>query len=243
MKLVCSVSIGNRILPTLSIKSNKKYIKSTLALCKHPKSAEYYIIHFSAQNKNGTKYDVKGNISKVLTRFISDGKATIQFSTPPHDLYIQADCIQLKGFLYLLKRVLENKLSEKELICSSMSVSPTPVKNVAPTKLLIKKRSDYPKKGFPRTLEILYINDVCRCSLDLGILQLTKLRLLDLSQNVIEFLPSELNNLPNLSELNMSWNKLGRGSSKQWSWLGGNLSRTLRLLNLSNNDLEFLQNI
>ncbi|RZB40416.1 LRR 8 domain containing protein [Asbolus verrucosus] len=239
MKLVCSVSVGNRLLPTLAINSKQKHVKSTLALCKHPNSEDYCIILFTSQNKTGTKYNVKGNISQILTRFINDGKATIQFKMPPHDLYVQSDVIQLKGFLHLLKRVLENKISPKELTYSSMSVTPVAAKDMAPKKLVIKSRSEYPSKGFPRTLESLYINNIMRCSLDKGILQLSKLKVLDLSQNCIEFIPEELNVL-HLNELNLSANSLNKATPKQWSWMGGNLSKSLVLLNLESNNLMYL---
>lgn len=101
-------------------------------------------------------------------------------------------------------------------------------------------RSDYPLKGFPRTLESLYINDIQRCGLDKGILQLSKLKILNLSNNLIEFLPEELSKLPNLKELNISHNQLGKSTLKQWQWLGGFLSKSLSLLDLTHNELNFL---
>ncbi|EFA06739.1 leucine-rich repeat protein 1 [Tribolium castaneum] len=238
MKLVCSVRVENRLLPALAIKSKQKYAQSTLALCKHPNSEDYCIILFTNQNKNGTKYGVRGNISQILTRFINDGKATIQFKMPPHDLFVQCDVLQLKSFLHLLKRVLENKISPKELTCSSMSVTPV-AKNTAPKKLVIRSRAEYPARGFPRTLESLYVNGIKRCGLDIGILRLTKLKILDLSQNCIEFIPEELNKL-HLSEVNLSQNCLNKSSPRQWAWLGGNLSKSLTLLNLESNNLKYL---
>lgn len=238
MKLLCTVSIGNRALPTLNINSKRKHVKSTIALCKNPKSNEHCLIHFTAQNKTGNKYDIKDNISSVLTKFISEGKTTIQFKSPPHDLYIQADTIQLKGFLHLLRSAIEKKTPLNQIGFSSMSV--TPAKKVAPKKLVITKRSEYPLKGFPRTLEALYINDIERCSLDKGILNLIKLKLLNLSNNCIEFLPEEFSTLPSLTELNISHNNFFKSSPKQWCWLGGNLSKNLKLLNVSDNHLKFL---
>ncbi|XP_044263778.1 leucine-rich repeat protein 1 [Tribolium madens] len=237
MKLVCSVRVGNRLLPTLALSSKQKYAQSTLALCKHPNTEDYCIILFTSQNKNGTKYGVRGNISQILTRFINDGKATIQFKAPPHDLFVQSEVIQLKSFLHLLKRVLENKIGPKELTCSSLSV--TAVKDIAPKKLVIRNRSEYPARGFPRTLESLHINDIQRCSLDRGILHLTKLKILDLSQNCIEFIPEELNQL-HLNEINLSSNCLNKSKPRQWAWLGGNLSKTLTSLNLESNNLKYL---
>lgn len=240
MKIVCNVSVGNRILPGVAINPKRRHVKSTLALCKKPKSETYCIILFSSQNKHGTKYEVNGNILKVLTRFLDEGKTTIQFKEPPHDLYIQTDSIQLKGFLHLLKRVLEGKILPNEVTLSSMTATPVSNKNIAPTKLTIKNRSEYPMKGFPRTLEELHINDIKRCSLDRGILNLKKLKILDLSNNCIEYLPEEINQLPSLSELNLSFNEFSKSSPKQWNWMGEKLSNTLKLLNLSNNELKYL---
>ncbi|KAK4885223.1 hypothetical protein RN001_001494 [Aquatica leii] len=236
MKLACSVAVGNRLQSTVN--HNKRHASSTLALCKNLKSTTYYILLFCPQYKNGNKYQLE-NLSKVLSRFVNEGKATIQFNSPPHDLYIQADPILLKSFLCLLRRTLENKLSEKDQVCCSMSITATPVKP-AVKKLVIVKRSDYPDKGFPRTLEILHINNIKRSSLDKGILQLSKLRLLDVSHNNIEYLPSELSSLPSLSELNVSHNEFGKGTLKQWLWVGGYLCKTLKILDISNNTLNFL---
>lgn len=239
MKLVCNVFVGNRSVPNQAV-MRRKHVKSTLALCKHPNTKEYSFILFNGQVKNGTKYNIKGNIKQVLTKFVNEGKCTIQLNNPPHDLFIQADTIQLKSFLHLFKKALENKLSDKDVTCSSLSVTPVRQKDMAPTKLIILKRSDYPPRGFPRTLEVLYINDIHRASLDRGILQLLRLRTLDLSNNCIEYLPQELSRLPSLKELTLSHNLLGKGRPKQWNWIDGNLAKSLVSLNLSHNELNFV---
>lgn len=240
MKLVCTVAVANRIQTTFSSKSDTKHVKSTLAICKHPKNEnDFMIIHFSLQNKTGTKYKLSNNVSNVLTRFVHEGKATIQFKEPSYNLFIKADVLQLKSFLHLLRRALENKIPTKELTLSSMSVTAVSQKNIPPKKLVIKNRSEIPIRGFPRTLEYLYINEISLAKLNIGVLQLQKLRVLDISDNCIEFLPVELNKLP-LEELNVAKNKLGNSSLKQWAWIGGPLLRSLRILNLSNNELKFL---
>ncbi|XP_018578634.1 leucine-rich repeat protein 1-like [Anoplophora glabripennis] len=242
MKIVCNVFVSNRLLPSLAVSRSRKHVKSTLALCKHPKSEEYCIILFSGQNKNGTKYSLKGNVKQVLTKFAHEGKCTIQFNKPEHDLFIQSDVIQLKGFLHILKRALENKISQNELTYSSMAVTPVKQKDIAPTKLVIAKRSDYPIRGFPRTLEELHINDIQRCGIDRGIINLVNLRILDLSNNWIEFIPEDLSNLTNLKEFNISHNILARSTPKQWNWMGGNLSKSLLLLDVSYNELTYIPN-
>ncbi|KAL3289263.1 hypothetical protein HHI36_003693 [Cryptolaemus montrouzieri] len=241
MKLVCTVTVGNRLLPIHAMKSKKKSSKSTVALCKHPKSDSYYLILFSGQDKTGIKYDLKhSNIEKVLTKFVAEGKTTIQFKSPPHDIFIQAEVLPLKCFLHLLQRILKGTISPKELSCSSLGVTPVQSKDIAPTKLVIQSRSEYPPKGFPRTLESLSIVNIRRASLDLGILRLTKLRDLNLSENCLTTLPSEFSQMSNLQSLDISNNEFHKSSRKNWDWLGGNLSKTLQSLILSNNELSFL---
>ncbi|XP_060529946.1 leucine-rich repeat protein 1 isoform X2 [Cylas formicarius] len=239
MKIACNICVVNRSLPNLA-HLKKKHVKSTLALCRHPKNKEYCLMLFSGHNKNGTKYPVNQNIKHVLTKFIHEGKCTIQIKNPEHDLYIQGDAIQIKGFLHLFKRALEGKISDKELTCSSMAVTPIKAKDIAQTKLIISRRSEYPIKGFPRTLEVLYVNNIDRCALDKGILQLFKLRVLNLSGNLIEYLPNEINKLACLKELNVSRNCLGKASLSRWSWIGGELCKSLVLLDLSRNELGFV---
>lgn len=178
----------------------------------------------------------------MLTRFLNEGKATIQFKEPPHDLYIQSEAVQLKSFLHLLRRILENKVTENERTFSSMAVTPVASKNIPQTELTIRNRSEYPIRGFPRTLEVLKIIEIGRCSLDKGILQLKKLRVLNLSHNCIRELPEALNELPALAELDLSFNEFNKCHPKRWSWMGGGLSKTLKLLNLSSNCLKILPN-
>lgn len=241
MKIVGTIFLDNRQLIGLSVKKARKYVKSTLALCRNPKNSGYCMIIFTGQDKTGRKYDIIGNIKMILTRFINEGKCSIQFKQPEHDLYVNADVIQLKGFLHLLKRILENKLTGKEITVSSLSVTPFTAKDIAPTKLTILKRSDYPTR-FSRTLEELHINDIQRCGVDKGIFNLVNLKILDLSNNCIEFIPDELNILKNLQDINFSYNNLGKSAHLKWNWLKGNLCKSLQALDISHNDLVRIPN-
>lgn len=241
MKIVCTIFVDNRQLIGLSVKKPRKYVKATLALCKSPKNSEYCMILFTSQDSTGRKYDITGNIKMILTRFIHEGKCTIQFKQPEHDFYINADVIQLKGFLHLLKRLLANKLTEKEITLSSIAVTPIKTKDIAPVKLTIIKRSEYPSR-FARTLEELHINDIQRCGVDKGIFNLVNLKILDLSNNCIEFIPDELNTLKNLRFVDFSHNNLGKSACLKWNWLKGNMPRTLQSLDLSHNGLDRIPN-
>lgn len=243
MKISCTVTVATRnlqplLLQHLNLNSRAKHSNSTLAICKHPKKNEFYVIHFSSKNKTGKKYEVTDNVLDIKLRFMLEGKVTIQFKEPAHDLYIQADSKILKPFVYLLRKAIEKKPVDFLEGYSGMSV--TAVKNVAPKKLVIANRGNYPSKGLPRTLEELHINQINRHSLDRGILKLINLKILDLSHNCIECIPVELSNMPCLQELDLSHNNLFKSAPKQWSWLSGNLANNLKSFNISHNQLRFL---
>lgn len=240
MKLLCNVSIGNRSAPSIKRKSGN----STLALCKQPGSGDFCIILFSAQNKSGTKYNLKNNVQQIFSRCVNEGKSTIQFKQPPHDISIQADSIQLKCFLRLLKLALENKVQDSDLAgYSSMAVTPVAKKHIPPKRLQIRRPVDYPpQQGFHKSLEELHINLLDLSSVSPAILNLKCLRVLDLSSNAIKCIPEALNSLPYLEELNISKNSLGSCSPKQWTWMGGHLSCTLKVLEMSRNHLKYLPN-
>lgn len=189
MKLQCQVEIVNRLHSSLNIRSNGKYVKSTLALGKEPKrEADYFIIHFSSVNKTGTKYSVK-RLKQVFSRCLNEGKTTLRFEEPPHDLCVKSEPIQLKCFMRLLKSCITGDAKNIK-IAPLASLSVTHNDN-APTKLIIRDRSDFPIKGLPRTLESLYINGLKLCNFRRDILLLKQLTVLDLSNNVIEKLPAE----------------------------------------------------
>lgn len=189
MKLQCQVEIVNRLHSSLNIRSNGKYVKSTLALGKEPKrEADYFIIHFSSVNKTGTKYSVK-RLKQVFSRCLNEGKTTLRFEEPPHDLCVKSEPIQLKCFMRLLKSCITGDTKNIKIApLASLSVTH---KDNAPTKLIIRDRSDFPIKGLPRTLESLYINGLKLCNFRRDILLLKQLTVLDLSNNAIEKLPAE----------------------------------------------------
>lgn len=199
MKLQCQVEVKNRQYANLNIQSNGKYLKSTLALGREPKfETEYFIIHFSSVNKTGTKYCVK-NIKQVFVKCIHEGKATIRFEQPPHDLSIKCEQIQLKCFMKLLRSCIVG--DTKHLQISSLSNITVTAKDSAPRKLVILDRGEFPVKGLPRTLETLYINGLKLSNFRREILLLKNLTVLDLSNNEIEKIPPEFGKISTICYL------------------------------------------
>ncbi|CAH0399347.1 unnamed protein product [Chilo suppressalis] len=243
MKLQCQVEVVNRLHSSLSIKSNGRYLKSTLALAKQPKlkkdeETEYVILHFSTINKTGIKYKVS-SVKQLFVKCIEKGLSTVRFEEPPVDLCIKSEATQLKCFLRLLKSCLSGNCKDVKLDnISNISVTH---KDIAPTKMVIKDRSQFPDKGFPRTLEFLHIIGLKLHNFRRDILLLRNLVVLDLSDNEIEKIPPEFGRLPNLAELILVNNHLGKQSKVDWRWLlGPQIIKKLKLLDLSGNSIKLL---
>uniref|UniRef100_A0A1A9WZU5 PIF1/LRR1 pleckstrin homology domain-containing protein n=1 Tax=Glossina brevipalpis TaxID=37001 RepID=A0A1A9WZU5_9MUSC len=240
MKILCETQVINRHTQTTK---SPRMVKATLAVGYHRtakddsessrKSLE--IIHFTPQNKLGTRYKIYNNVEKIFTKFLQDGKATISFKQPAENLLIKCDPIQLKGFLQTLKLGLEGKGS-LNLRTNIAATTAIPQKSQPQIKMTITNRSDYPTKGFPRTLRQLTVTGIQLCKITFEMCSLKNLTVLNLSYNNIEKVPLELGRLP-LTQLDVSNN--GLGADKSWLWLNSKtLRETLRELDFSANKLD-----
>ena len=182
---------------------------------------------------------------KIFRRFVDEGKCTISFKTPEIDLHIKADHIQLKAFLNAVKTILcpQDPSKSDTLHCSTNlkthNTRVIPIEVV--TKLIIKERAGFAGKGFPRTLKELAINNVGCSQMPIGILNLSSLNSLDLTNNNIQKLPKPLGRL-RLSKLILNENFLGEAVAlKDWDWLfGDNLRKSLTCLSIAKNKLKFI---
>ncbi|XP_055641310.1 leucine-rich repeat protein 1 [Toxorhynchites rutilus septentrionalis] len=249
MKLVCETSVVNRNVPA----TRRGFQRTILAIGKNSekKSDETVIMLKTTENKSGSKYELKGNISKIFTRFVSEGKATISFNVPEHDVQIKSEVIQLTTFLKQLKAVLsgekpaQNRTNSPaatlgKLSCLSsvanMKSSVLSSTKTFSTKCVIRRRSDYPLKGFSRNLVTLQISDIKLIRFDPQILLLRSLRILNLSNNCIEKIPRELGQL-NLTDIDLSGNAL---QNERWEWLlEPTIQNRLQNLNVGSNNLSY----
>lgn len=239
MKIVCETSVQNRLAPNVV----SRFQQSTLALGLYPPgsndSNNVFIILFSATNKTGTRYKIKRNIEQIFTKFISDGKTTISFKQPQHNIQIRCDTVQLKCFLQTLKNTLEGNVDLKKLGLSSLAATAVPQSKLPVKKMTILKPSEYPVKGLPRTLTSLTISGIRKQTIDSNLLNLNNLRVLQLTNNCIKKIPRNLGDML-LSELDLTENDIGASNMlTDWSWTDGYIKNTLQSLNLSKNKLPY----
>ncbi|XP_011881455.1 PREDICTED: leucine-rich repeat protein 1-like [Vollenhovia emeryi] len=246
MKFHCKVEIHDR---TLSVCSQKRS-QSILALVKnsHDVSADdTYLYLQTRQNKQGIKYRIVDNIEQVFTRFLADGKITIRLTQPCHDLIIQSNTIQLKNLLHILNRLRDAPSRDHNVFIKQYAFKPNVSFNSSDfsqgrVKVAVRKISEYPiLQGFPRTTEHLILKGLSRRSFDRQILCLQSLRILDLSNNNISYLPKELGTLPHLQQLLLSNNNLGKSPRSKWAWLEQTaIKHNLYFLDISGNLLTEL---
>ncbi|XP_042216310.1 leucine-rich repeat protein 1-like isoform X1 [Homarus americanus] len=241
MRINCEVQVNNRKLPSLNISNKRGGTRSSLGIGRHPGSkadvSSLFIHLCTAQHKLGTKYKVGGNIEAVFTKFVAEGKFTIRFKEPSHDLCVKADPVLAKTFLQTLKQGIQNKDIEKLRLSNLNPVKQSQVEKPM-TKLIIRSKQEYPiTTAFPYSLEILKVNNVELNRVEKRIIKLKKLKSLDLSHNTIKELPATISVMCCLTELHLSFNHIPNISPQVFT---GRLSHTLHLLDLSYNGMEYL---
>lgn len=239
MKIVCEASVHNRLAPNV----NSRPQQSTIAIGVHPPGSKdpenVFVIHFPTTKSTGTRYKIKRNIEQVFTKFMNDGKATISFKQPQHNLLIRCDPVQLKCFLRTLKMAIEGNVDPQKLGLSSLAVTPVPRSNLPAKKMTITKPGEYPVKGLPRTLISLTVTGIRKHSIESQILSLAHLQVLHLNNNCIGRVPKKLGEM-RLIELDLSQNNLGASTFiRDWSWTDGPIKQTLQHLNISTNHLYY----
>lgn len=165
MRVTCEAAVIDRN----QTQHKSRLLKSIVSIGYHShneENAEMFLLHENQINKSGRRYKVKLNVNKVFTKFVDEGKATISFKEPPHDLLIQCDKIRLLAFMSSLRmglcgdpnfsksKTTQSNLCGKKL--TRLKETPFSLKNHVNRKLVIKKRSDL-DKGIPRTVEDLTV--------------------------------------------------------------------------------------
>ncbi|CAH1791746.1 unnamed protein product [Owenia fusiformis] len=243
MRLSCDVEIGNRILPTFNMSKKGKFIHAQLSIGRKPgadaKEGKVFLLICTTKDLSGTKYKLRDNVEQIFGRFVAEGKATIRIKEPAHDIILKkADSIQLKSFLNLIKLGSQDKNLDNITLSS---LAPASLKSVEKPKsrMTILSKKDYPlTSNFPSSLTYLAIQQCTLKKFDSRILNLKQLVVLDLSDNNIVMLPSNMNSMTCLAELRLRNNQI---SEVPLGFCQGNLRNTLCVLDISKNKLKNLK--
>ena len=242
MRIHAEVDVVNRNLATQGLKGKGKKVKSHLAIGRKPLTdgnSEVFLMLSNNSNKQGVKYIIKNNVSTMFTKMINEGKSTVRFTDPPHDLCIKCDDkVQLKSFLMVIKKVMDGKEIQNLTLSALQPVSTKQIEGPK-KKLSVMKRGDYPTAGFPSTLQQLQVTGIRLARVDNRMLKLRNLVKLDLSGNEITALPDNWELLDLLSDLDLSGNQLEKLPRQ---FCVGSLSKSLKQLNLSANKITLLPN-
>ncbi|KAL1374777.1 hypothetical protein pipiens_001634 [Culex pipiens pipiens] len=252
MKLICETCVVNRSGPPSGGK--RAFQKTVLAVGNDKKSSEEPVIMLiTNSNKSGTRYGLRKNVGKIFTRFLAEGKATISFQIPEHDVQIKSEVVQLTGFLKVLRAVLTGgagvdgpdggaKLSCLAMVNKKTTAVLAASNKVLATKCVIKSRGEYPLKGFSRNLALGQMRLV-EVDLSGNALQnhawewlrepaiQSSLQSLNISSNNLTYFPSSLIYCRVLVRLEIQINHLQKLPFAVWK-----MSR-LRFLNLARNQL------
>jgi len=237
MRLQCEVLISDH---KSCIKRPGKPAFSHVSVGRKPghmdKDSPVYLMLCTAQNRSGSKYIIHKNLMQIFGKFVKDGKATIRFNSPPHDLALsKATPDQLSSLLRIVMMVSKGReLSNKDL----SSLAPVSSKQVERpvTNLMITKPSEYPM-SFPATLTSLVINGCRLKRLSPHITKLVNLQRLDLSSNQLSSLPDQVANLQMLFSVVLKDNKFCKFPTV---FCNSDNSKLLLDIDLSFNEIRFL---
>ena len=154
MQVNCKVNVVNRLLPSAGQSGPNRFVWSNITLTEN-KSSVIELLLTTARNKTGTKYRVTNNIEQVFSKFANQGKLTLRFRQPPHDLCLSGEVRHVEKIVAILKG--EDTQLKTGTLCPILTNSTNKVV-IPKTKLAIASRADYPvTTSFPETLTVLKV--------------------------------------------------------------------------------------
>ncbi|XP_046437855.1 leucine-rich repeat protein 1-like [Daphnia pulex] len=205
MQLNCKVNVVNRLLPSAGQSGPSRLVWSNVTLTEN-KASVIELSLATSRNKTGMKYKVTNNIEQIFSKFVSQGKLTLRFRQPAHDLCLSGEVRHMEKILAIIKG--EDSQLKKGTLCPLLSNRANKVV-IPKTKLNILSRADYPvTTSFPDTLTSLKISGIALKKFDRRLLHLKALEVLDLSSNQISILPESIHTLAKLKQLHLNHNEI-----------------------------------
>ena len=153
MQINCKVNVVNRLLPSAGQSGPNRMVWGSITLRDNQSAVELTLA--TSRNTAGNKYRVTNNVEQVFAKFINQGKLTVRFIQPQHDICLNGDAKQMEKIAFILKGG-DGKLKKGPLSLVSPN---TTTKIVIPkTKLHISSRAEYPvTTNFPDSLTTLKV--------------------------------------------------------------------------------------
>ncbi|KAH7726242.1 leucine-rich repeat protein 1-like protein [Aphelenchoides avenae] len=159
-----------------------------------------------SQKKKEAYAVVPENVPKIYKNFVSRGQLTIEFNAPPHTILIsKAKPEELSKLLRLVEQVLnKGAVSDPEQLrrsCTALKDQSTTTTKARPIQMVVANKDEYPRDGFPETLENLKISAALR-AVDTRWFRLRYLTELDLSNNRLSLMtPKDWKKFAGISRL------------------------------------------
>lgn len=237
MRLLCSFTSAP--INSAGASFRKPASKATLSIAQK-KDGDAFIQIFTEKSKNGDKFKIRNNISKCMTRFISEGKLTIELVEPRVNLMIsKGNPDEIKKLCSGLKLALKGEsLLGKGLLSSA---DKKPVKIGRTLKISIASKKDYKtklsrEKGFPVELQEFQANGIGLRTIDTRLYKLKNLRILDLTRNDLSKIDPRLTKI-RLEVLILADNKLTESSFPD-NFEDSPLSQSLEKIDISTNNFK-----
>lgn len=172
------------------------------------RSPELLVTAYTSRNVRGRQYRVD-SLKKVFMRHAADGKTSLSFSEPQHDLLVTGDPVQVRAFLKQLAGASRGSLPATAApVAAPARVQPRQLAR-PPTRLSVKTSAEY-VAAFPAGLQQLAARGIRLRRVEERLLRLNQLRSLDLSGNRLRRVPALDARLPQLCELRLAGNLLDR---------------------------------
>lgn len=216
----------------LSVQNPSRPLRSVIQIAFQKSTGAYLLCIKNSMHPTSVRYNI-ANLKSVHSKFVGEGKLTLLFNQPKHQIMLQTDD---KPLLSIFLQQIRGLATGKPVHIRSQPL----LKKIPPKKK---------KNNFDPTSRQFVALD----RFDRRILNMYQLTSLSLENCQISCLPMELGNLP-ISFLNLSGSTLpSSGSDKDtlWNWMAADkISNSLIILKMDSIGLEsvpfemmFLQNL
>lgn len=237
MRLLCSFSSAP--INSTGASFRKAASKATLSIAQK-KDGDAFIQIFTEKCKSGEKYKIRNNIAKCMTRFMQEGKLTIELVEPRVNLMIsKGNPDDIKKLCSGLKLALKGESLLGKGLLSSADKKPTKIGKTL--KITITSKKDYKaklsrEKGFPTELQEFQANGLGLRTIDTRLYKLRSLRILDLTRNDLSKIDPRLTKLK-LEVLLLADNRLTESSLPE-NFEDSILAQSLEKLDISTNKFK-----